>query len=101
VPCSGILCDPADGGKEVIDVAGAALGEEPPDTHAAVHEGLRPPTDPRRDASGPGLLRVAATVPLNGLAAAQLVDLLGDGGGRSLLVTGAPGAVGGYVVSLA
>jgi NADPH:quinone reductase-like Zn-dependent oxidoreductase len=30
----------------------------------------------------------AATVPLNGLAAAQIVDLLGDGGGRSLLVTG-------------
>jgi NADPH:quinone reductase-like Zn-dependent oxidoreductase len=43
----------------------------------------------------------AATVPLNGLAAAQLVDLLGNGGGRSLLVTGAAGAVGGYVVPLA
>jgi NADPH:quinone reductase-like Zn-dependent oxidoreductase len=46
-------------------------------------------------------LASAATVPLNGLAAAQIVDLLGDGGGRSLLVTGAAGAVGGYVVSLA
>jgi NADPH:quinone reductase-like Zn-dependent oxidoreductase len=46
-------------------------------------------------------LVTAATVPLNGLAAAQLVDLLGDGGGRSLLVTGAAGALGGYVVSLA
>jgi NADPH:quinone reductase-like Zn-dependent oxidoreductase len=46
-------------------------------------------------------LATAATVPLNGLAAAQLVDLLGDGGGRSLLVTGAAGAVGGYVVVLA
>ena len=46
-------------------------------------------------------LVTAATVPLNGLAAAQLVDLLGDGGGRSLLVTGAAGAVGGYVVPLA
>ena len=43
----------------------------------------------------------AATVPLNALAAAQLVDLLGDGAGRSLLVTGAAGAVGGYVVPLA
>ena len=43
----------------------------------------------------------AATVPLNGLAAAQIVDLLGDGGGRRLLVTGAAGAVGGYAVSLA
>lgn len=46
-------------------------------------------------------LTAAATVPLNGLAAAQLVDLLGDGEGRSLLVTGAAGAVGGYVVPLA
>ncbi|MBF6465679.1 NADP-dependent oxidoreductase [Nocardia beijingensis] len=46
-------------------------------------------------------LIAAATVPLNGLAAAQTVDLLGDGDGRSLLVTGAAGAVGGYVVSLA
>jgi NADPH:quinone reductase-like Zn-dependent oxidoreductase len=46
-------------------------------------------------------LAAAATVPLNGLAAAQLVDLLGDGRGQRLLVTGAAGAVGGYVVPLA
>ena len=47
-------------------------------------------------------LAAAATVPLNGLTAAQIVDLLGDppAGGR-LLVTGAAGAVGGYVVPLA
>lgn len=45
----------------------------------------------------------AATVPLNGLAAAQIVDLLGDAPphGDRLLVTGAAGAVGGYVTSLA
>lgn len=43
----------------------------------------------------------AATVPLNALAAAQAVDLLGPGEGRSLLVTGAAGAVGGYAVPLA
>ena len=46
-------------------------------------------------------LSTAATVPLNGLAAALMVDLLGDGGGRNLLVTGAAGAVGGYVIPLA
>jgi NADPH:quinone reductase-like Zn-dependent oxidoreductase len=48
-------------------------------------------------------LIAASTVPLNGLAAAQIVDLLGDAatGGNRLLVTGAAGAVGGYVVSLA
>ena len=43
----------------------------------------------------------AATVPLNALTALQLIDILGDGEGRDLLVTGAAGAVGGYVVQLA
>ncbi|MGW7292419.1 NADP-dependent oxidoreductase [Streptomyces xiamenensis] len=46
-------------------------------------------------------LIAAATVPVNGLAAAQLVDLLGEGAGRRLLVTGAAGAVGAYVIPLA
>jgi len=48
-------------------------------------------------------LVAASTVPLNGLAAAQIVDLLGDAptGGNRLLVTGAAGAAGGYVASLA
>jgi NADPH:quinone reductase-like Zn-dependent oxidoreductase len=45
----------------------------------------------------------AATVPINGLAAAQIVDLLGDAPASAdrLLVTGAAGAVGGYLLSLA
>lgn len=45
----------------------------------------------------------ASTVPLNGLAADQIVELLGEAptGGNRLLVTGAAGAVGGYVTSLA
>lgn len=43
----------------------------------------------------------ASTLPLNTLTAAQFVDLLGDGDGRRLLVTGAAGAVGGYVAPLA
>lgn len=48
-------------------------------------------------------LVAAASVPLNGLAAAQIVDLLGDApkDGNRLLVTGAAGAVGGYVAALA
>jgi NADPH:quinone reductase-like Zn-dependent oxidoreductase len=48
-------------------------------------------------------LVAASTVPLNGLAAAQIVDLLGEPPteGNRLLVTGAAGAVGGYVASLA
>ena len=48
-------------------------------------------------------LTAAATVPLNALTAAQIVDLLGDApeGRNRLLVTGAAGAVGGYLASLA
>ena len=46
-------------------------------------------------------LTEAATVPLNAATAQQLVDLLGDGSGRRLLVTGAAGAVGAYVVPFA
>jgi NADPH:quinone reductase-like Zn-dependent oxidoreductase len=48
-------------------------------------------------------LIAASTVPLNGLAAVQIVDLLGDAptDGNRLLVTGAAGAVGGYVAALA
>ncbi|HEY9244966.1 MAG TPA: NADP-dependent oxidoreductase [Streptosporangiaceae bacterium] len=48
-------------------------------------------------------LVAASTVPLNGLTGAQIVDLLGDAptDGSRLLVTGAAGAVGGYVAALA
>lgn len=43
----------------------------------------------------------AATVPLNALTARQAIDLLGAAGGRTLLVTGAAGGVGGYAIALA
>ncbi|MFI2708313.1 alcohol dehydrogenase catalytic domain-containing protein, partial [Nocardioides sp. CER28] len=43
----------------------------------------------------------AASIPLNATTAAQAVDLLGPGDHRTLLVTGAAGAVGGYAVPLA
>lgn len=43
----------------------------------------------------------AATIPLNGLTAAHSVELLGLRPGRTVLVTGAEGAVGGYAVQLA
>ncbi|WP_260478130.1 NADP-dependent oxidoreductase [Nonomuraea sp. WAC 01424] len=43
----------------------------------------------------------AATLPLNGLTAWQALDRAGVGPGGTLLVTGAAGAVGGYLVELA
>ena len=48
-------------------------------------------------------LAAASTVPLNALTATQILDLLGDApaDGNRLLVTGAAGAVGAYVASLA
>lgn len=48
-------------------------------------------------------LVAASTVPLNGLAATQIIDLVGDAptDANRLLVTGAAGALGGYVASLA
>jgi NADPH:quinone reductase-like Zn-dependent oxidoreductase len=48
-------------------------------------------------------LTAASTVPLNALAAAAILDLIGDAPtqGKRLLVTGAAGAVGAYVALLA
>ncbi|MBB5858064.1 NADP-dependent oxidoreductase [Amycolatopsis umgeniensis] len=43
----------------------------------------------------------AATLPLNGLTAAQALDLLDLPPGATVLVTGAAGAVGGFAVALA
>jgi NADPH2:quinone reductase len=43
----------------------------------------------------------AATLPLNGLTAAQALDLLALRPGQWLLVTGAAGALGGYALELA
>jgi NADPH:quinone reductase-like Zn-dependent oxidoreductase len=43
----------------------------------------------------------AATIPLNGLTAAQSMELLGVSAGQSVFITGAAGAVGGFAVQLA
>lgn len=43
----------------------------------------------------------AATLPMNGLTARLALDLAGLSQGQTLAVTGAPGAVGGYVTQLA
>lgn len=43
----------------------------------------------------------AATLPMNGLTARRALDVLGLAPGQTLAVTGAAGAVGGYVVQLA
>lgn len=74
------------------DLAAPARGQAqrvllPADAVAPLPEGLDP-TD-------------AGSIPLNALTAAQALDLFGPAEGRSLLVTGAGGAVGGYAIALA
>lgn len=44
---------------------------------------------------------IAAAVPLAGITARAIADQLGVGNGRRLLVTGAAGAIGGYLIRLA
>ena len=46
-------------------------------------------------------LAAAATIPLNGLTAVQALDLLAAPAGSTVLITGAAGALGGYLVELA
>ncbi|QYN19318.1 alcohol dehydrogenase catalytic domain-containing protein [Amycolatopsis sp. DSM 110486] len=67
---------------------------------AAAEYALVPAKDTAAVPDGVDLLD-AATVPCNSLTAAQLLAHLGPAAGRRLLVTGAAGGVGGYVVALA
>lgn len=101
------------------DVAGtvAAVGPEVTqwsagDRVVGLHDDLTAPTRGQADravlpasalaAIGDGIDDVAAaTVPLNALTARQGLDLLGTPDGRTLLVTGAAGGVGGYAIALA
>lgn len=97
----------------VVTATGADVtGFAPGDRVAAVHRDVTAPVRAHAEetvvpaaAAAPlpaGLDPVdAASVPLNASTAAQLVERLGPAGGRSLLVTGAAGAVGGYALALA
>ena len=67
--------------------AGAEETVVPAGTTARIPDGLDP--------------IAAASLPLNGSLAALLVERLGPAEGRTLLVTGAAGSVGGYAVALA
>lgn len=90
------------------EVSGFAVG----DLVAALHDDLSAPVRAQAELATvpavaaalvpPGLGPVAAaSVPLNALTASQAIDLLGSAEGRSLLITGAAGGVGGYAVALA
>lgn len=96
----------------VAEVGDAVSDFRVGDRVAGLHEDLAAPVRSHADiatipatAAAPvpeGLDLVdAASLPLNSLTAAQALDLLGPAEGRSLLVTGAAGGVGGFAVALA
>ncbi|MET8132088.1 MULTISPECIES: NADP-dependent oxidoreductase [unclassified Streptomyces] len=96
----------------VVDAAGATSGWNVGDEVVALAYGPVKPLGTHADhvvvdaeavAGAPRSLDAvhAASLPLNALAAAQALDGLALEPGRSLLVTGAAGAVGGYAVQLA
>ncbi|WP_407320229.1 alcohol dehydrogenase catalytic domain-containing protein [Isoptericola halotolerans] len=96
----------------VTDVGAAVTDLTVGDVVAALHEDRTAPVRAHADvATVPAAAAAvvpagldpagAASVPLNALTAAQGLDLLGPAEGRTLLVTGAAGGVGGYAVALA
>jgi NADPH:quinone reductase-like Zn-dependent oxidoreductase len=89
-----------------------------PSTPASDSPSGEPVVDPDRDRGSDGprqhavaleaaqrlgqhLLADAASLPLNALTARQALDLLGPAEGRTLLVTGGAGALGGHAIVLA
>ncbi|MEV5437757.1 NADP-dependent oxidoreductase [Streptomyces sp. NPDC052682] len=96
----------------VVDATGVATAWSPGDEVVALDYGMVKPlgshaeyvvVDADAVAKAPATADAvhAATLPLNALTAAQALDLLELAPGRSLLVTGAAGGVGGYAVQLA
>ncbi|GAB7110542.1 NADP-dependent oxidoreductase [Streptomyces phaeofaciens JCM 4814] len=96
----------------VVDAVGVASGWSVGDEVVALAYGTAKPLGTHADqvVVDAGAVAVAprsvdavhaASLPLNALTAAQALDGLGLEPGRSLLVTGAAGAVGGYAVQLA
>lgn len=96
----------------VLETGDGVTGFAPGDRIAATHAVLTAPARghaeetvlPASDAAllPDGIDPVdAASLPFNAQTAAQLLDRLGPADGRTLLVTGAAGGVGGYAVALA
>lgn len=96
----------------VVDEVGAGVDAfAPGDRVVGLSDRLDVPTKAQAElvvldadavAPAPGTdLVAAATLPLNASTAAQALDLLALAPGRTVLVTGAAGAVGGFAVELA
>ncbi|KIZ17532.1 NADP-dependent oxidoreductase [Streptomyces natalensis] len=95
--------DALGGGVRGFAVGDAVIGlSDWPDTQAGTHaEYVVLPATAVAAAPRHASPIEAATLPLNGLTAWQALDLLGAADGATVAITGAAGAVGGYLVELA
>ncbi|MFI7301261.1 NADP-dependent oxidoreductase [Streptomyces sp. NPDC050121] len=95
--------DALGGGVRGFAVGDAVIGlSDWPDTQAGTHaEYVVLPVTAVAAAPRHASPIEAATLPLNGLTAWQALDLLGAADGATVAITGAAGAVGGYLVELA
>ena len=73
----------------------------PKGQHGGYSDSLVLPADSVTNAPAGAKLVEAATLPMNGLTARKVLDMLALPSGSTLAVTGAAGAFGGYVVQLA
>jgi NADPH:quinone reductase-like Zn-dependent oxidoreductase len=98
----------------VSEVGGDVSGLQPGDRVAGILHviGLKPSVGTHADETvlpAAAVARIpdgldlveAATLPLNALTASQAIDLFGPAEGRTLLITGGAGAVGGHAIVLA
>ncbi len=88
-------------------VDGFSVGDEvmaivvPDGSHGGYSEKLALPAASVAHIPAGSTLVEASTLPMNGLTARMALDVLGLSAGETLAVTGAAGALGGYVVELA
>lgn len=105
---AGMVDEVGEAPGDVTDVVtGLSIGDEvmaivmPRGSHGAYSEFIAVPVESVVAVPAGATLVDAATLPMNGLTAQRALDLLDLRAGQSLAVTGAAGAVGGYVVQLA
>jgi len=99
---AGVVDEVGPGTETELEVGDRVMAIVIPDgSHGAYSESLVLPARSVAKAPAGSSHAEAATVPMNGLTARLALDLLNLRPGQTLLVTGAAGAFGGYVVQLA
>jgi NADPH:quinone reductase len=98
---AGVLAGIGEGTDTDLSVGDRVMGIVVPDgAHGAYAELVALPAESVARAPAGTSHAEASTLPMNGLTARLALDMLGLDAGQTLAVTGAAGALGGYVVQL-